>query len=140
MDGKEVFDGKLKEWFEQFYFFSRWSKRMNVDEVVEYYTKVCTEYSEVIRKSLNGELSVVYGEKKVKMDIFYFIVMNDYNVRYVDSVILVFLFIYGGFWQVGSRKMYNFVSNVWIKVGCIVVIVGYNLVLEVRVEQMVIEI
>lgn len=140
MDGKEAFDGKSKEWLEQFYSPSRWSKRMNADEVVEYHTKVCMEYSEATRKSLNGELSVAYGEKKAKMDIFYPTAMNDYNARYADSTTPVFLFIHGGFWQAGSRKMYNFVSNAWIKAGCIAAIVGYNLAPEARVEQMVTEI
>lgn len=67
------------------------------------------------------------------MDVFYFL-LNDY-----DSV-LVIVFIYGGYWQEGSKDLYSFVSNLWIKVGCIVVVLGYNFVLEVSVEQIIIEI
>ena len=140
MGGKEGFDGKSKEWLEQFYSPSRWSKRMNADAVVEYHTKVCMEFSETTQQSLNGELSIAYGEKKAKMDIFYPNAMNDDNARYADSATPVFLFIHGGYWQAGSRKMYNFVSNAWIKAGCIAAIVGYNLAPEARVEQMVSEI
>jgi len=113
---------------------------MNADEVVEYHVKVCTEYSETTRQSLNGELSIAYGEKKAKMDIFYPTAMNDDYVRYVDSAMPVLLFIHGGFWQEGSRKMYGFVSNAWIKAGCIAAIVGYNLAPEANLEQMVTEI
>lgn len=36
--------------------------------------------------------------------------------------------------------MYDFVSNLWVNVGFIVVIVGYNFVLKVFMDDMVIEI
>ena len=140
MDGKGGFDGKSKEWLEQFYSPSRWSKRMTADEVVEYHVKVCTQYSETVRQSLNCELSIAYGEKKAKMDIFYPTAMNNDNFRYADNAMPILLFFHGGYWQEGSRKMYSFVSNAWIKAGCIAAIVGYNLAPEASVEQMVTEI
>ncbi|XP_020605898.1 kynurenine formamidase-like [Orbicella faveolata] len=139
MDGKEGFDGKSKEWLEKFYSPSRWSKRLTADKVVEYHFKVCTEYSETTRQSLNGELSIAYGEKKAKMDIFYPTAMID-DARYANSAMPVLLFVHGGYWKLGSRKTYAFVSNAWIKAGCIAAIVGYNLAPEASLEQMVTEI
>ena len=60
MNGKVGYDGKSKEWLEVYYSPSRWSKRMNAKQVVEHHVKVCTEYSETTRQSLNGELSLAY--------------------------------------------------------------------------------
>ena len=110
---------------------------MKADEVVDYHMKVCTEYSETTRQSLKGELSIAYGEKKAKMDIFYPTAMNTNNA---DSATPVLLYVHGGYWQAGSRKMYGFVSNAWIKAGCIAAVVGYNLAPEASLQQMVNEI
>ena len=140
MDGKEGFDGKSKEWLQQSYSPSGWSKRMNADKVVEYHWNVCTEHSETTRPSLNGELDIAYGEKKAKMDIFYPTAMSDDNARYADSAMPVLLYIHGGYWKAGSRKFYSFISNAWIHAGCIAAIVGYNLAPEASLEQMVTEI
>lgn len=140
MDGKEGFHGKSKEWLEQYYSPSRWNKRMKADEVVECHIKLCNEYSETTRQSLNGELSIAYGEKKAKMDIFYPTSKNTDYTGYAYSATPVLLFVHGGYWQAGGRKMYDFVSNAWTKAGCIAASVGYNLAPEASLPQMVTEI
>ncbi|XP_078350000.1 kynurenine formamidase-like [Oculina patagonica] len=135
-------EGKTREWLELYYSPSRWSKRMNAEQVVEHHVKVCTDYSETTRQGSNGELSICYGEKKAKMDIFYPTAKNDIpaGYSYEDSTAPVLLFVHGGYWQEGSRKMYSFVSNAWTQAGCVAVIVGYNLAPEANLEEMVAEI
>ena len=44
---------------------------MNPGEAVDYHINICTSYSEITHKNSHLELSVCYGEKKAKMDIFY---------------------------------------------------------------------
>ena len=115
---------------------------MNAQEVIEHHTKVCTDYSETTRQRSNCELSIRYGEKKAKMDIFYPMAKNSDRdgYKYEDSTAPVLLFVHGGYWQEGSRKLYSFVSNAWTQAGCVAAIVGYNLAPEASLEQMVAEI
>ena len=106
---------------------------MGVDEVVPHHVKVCSEYSEATRQNRKAELNIPYGENKAKMDIFY-PVMSDQDIA------PVIVFIHGGFWQECSKDMYSFVSNSWMQAGCIVVVVGYNLAPEARMEEIITEI
>ena len=136
-------DEESKEWLELHYTPNRWSKRMEADEIFEHHVKVCTDYSETTRRRSHGELSIRYGEKKAKMDIFYPMIMNDNSAtthKYKDSATPVLLFVHGGYWQAGSRKIYSFVSNAWTKAGYVAAIVGYTLAPEASLEQMVAEI
>ena len=138
--GKKGMEKKSREWLELYYSPSRWSKRMNAEQVVEHHVKVCNDFSESTRQHLNGELSIRYGEKKAKIDIFYPTAMNDNTAGSEDSTTSVLLFVHGGYWQEGSRKLYSFVSNAWTKAGCVAAIVGYNLAPEASLEQMVAQI
>lgn len=115
---------------------------MNAEQVMEHHVKVCTDYSETTRRGSNCELSIRYGEKKAKMDIFYPMTMNSDRAGYrsEDSNAPVLLFVHGGYWQEGSRKLYSFVSNAWTQAGFVAAIVGYNLAPEASLEQMVAEI
>ena len=78
------------------------------------------------------------------MDIFYPSQETDetaVSVKKIDgSSALVVLFVHSGYWQVGSRKIYSFVSKSWTKAGCVVAVVGYNLAPEASLNQMVSEI
>ena len=78
------------------------------------------------------------------MDIFYPLQETDetaVSVKKIDgSSALVVLFVHSGYWQVGSRKIYSFVSKSWTKAGCVVAVVGYNLAAEASLNQMVSEI
>ena len=113
---------------------------MATDMVVGHHVKVCTEYSETTRQSSHGELSIRYGEMKAKMDIFYPMTANDPSAAGCNSATPVLLFLHGGYWQEGSRKIYSFVSNAWTKAGYVAAIVGYTLAPEASLEQMVAEI
>ena len=78
------------------------------------------------------------------MDIFYPLQETDetaVSVKKIDgSSAPVVLFVHSGYWQVGSRKIYSFVSKSWTKAGCVVAVVGYNLAAEASLNQMVSEI
>ena len=77
------------------------------------------------------------------MDIFYPSQENDDtagSVKKNSGSAPVVLFVHGGYWQVGSRKIYSFVSKSWTKAGCVVAVVGYNLAPEASLNQMVSEI
>ena len=106
---------------------------MGADKVVQHHVKVCSECSEETKQSLNVELSVLYGEGKAKMDVFY-PPLNDHD----NAPVIVF--IHGGYWQQGSKDMYSFVGNSWTKAGCNAVVLGYNLAPEASVEQIITEI
>lgn len=64
-------DKEKNEWLAKYYSPSMWNKRMNPGEVADYHVNICTSYSETSCKNSHCELSVCYGEKKAKMDIFY---------------------------------------------------------------------
>ena len=78
------------------------------------------------------------------MDIFYPSQENDDTAGSVKknsgSAPVVVLFVHGRYWQVGSRKIYSFVSKSWTKAGCVVAVVGYSLAPEASLNQMVSEI
>ena len=115
---------------------------MNPGEVADYHVNICTSYSEITCKNSHCELSVCYGEKKAKMDIFYPLQETDetaVSVKKVGAPVVV-LFVHGGYWQAGSKKIYSFVSKSWTKAGCVVAVVGYNLAPEASLNQMVSEI
>ena len=126
-------DDKAREWLQLQYHPSKWSKRMEVNEVVPHHLKVCGEYSEATRQSLKAELNIPYGANKAKMDIFY-PVMSDQDTA------PVIVHIHGGYWQLCSKDMYSFVSNSWTQAGCIAVVVGYNLAPEASMEEIIAEI
>ena len=69
------------------------------------------------------------------MDIFYPLQETDETAVSVKKIggnsAPVVLFVHGGYWQVGSRKIYSFVSKSWTKAGCVAAVVGYNLAPEV---------
>ena len=106
---------------------------MDADEVVPHHVKMCSEYSEATRQNLKAELNMPYGANKAKMDIFY-PVMSDQDIA------PVIVYIHGGYWKRCSKDMYSFVSNSWTQAGCIVVVVGYNLAPEARMEEIITEI
>ena len=137
-------DEEKNEWLAQYYSPSKWNNRMDPGGVVDYHVNICTGYSETTRKSSHCELSVCYGEKKAKMDIFYPAEENDDTAESVHeksgSSAAVVLFVHGGYWQEGSRKIYSFVSESWTKNGCVAAVVGYNLAPEASLDQMVGEI
>ena len=126
-------DEEKNEWLAQHYSPSMWNKRMDPGEVVDSHMNICTSYSEITYKNSHCELSVCYGEKKAKMDIFYPSQETDETAVSVKKIggssAPVVLFVHGGYWQVGSRKIYSFVSKSWTKAGCVVAVVGYNLAL-----------
>ena len=135
-------DEEKNEWLAQYYSPSMWNKRMDPGEVVDYHVNICTSHSENVCKNSRWEPSVCYGEKKAKMDIFYPSQETDetaVSVKKVGAPVVV-LFVHGGYWQVGSRKIYSFVSKSWTKAGCVVAVVGYNLAAEASLNQMVSEI
>ena len=78
------------------------------------------------------------------MDIFYPSQETDETAVSVKKIggssAPVVLFVHGGYWQAGSRKIYSFVSKSWTKAGCVVAVVGYNLAAEASLNQMVSEI
>ena len=77
------------------------------------------------------------------MDIFYPSQENDDtagSVKKNSGSAPVVLFVHGRYWQVGSRKIYSFVSKSWTKAGCVVAVVGYSLAPEASLNQMVSEI
>ena len=137
-------DEEKNEWLAQYYSPSMWNKRMDPGEVVDYHVNICTSQCENVCKNSHWEPSVCYGEKKAKMDIFYPSQETDetaVSVKKIDgSSALVVLFVHSGYWQVGSRKIYSFVSKSWTKAGCVVAVVGYNLAPEASLNQMVSEI
>ena len=133
----------MKEWLALYYSPSTWNKRMDPAQVVDHHVNICTGYSEATCKSSHCELSICYGDKKAKIDIFYPTRENDdttgSNNEGNGSAAPVLLFVHGGYWQAGSRKIYSFVSESWTKAGCVAAIVGYNLAPEASLEQMVAE-
>ena len=126
-------DTKSREWLDLHYSPSKWNKRMTTDEVVKNHVKVCSDYSEITRQKLKGELNISYGANNAKMDIFYPTTIDHDHTT-------VIMFIHGGYWQEGSKDIYSFISNSWAQAGCTVAIVGYNLAPEVSLDRMVGEI
>ena len=137
-------DEEKNEWLAQHYSPSMWNKRMDPGEVVDYHVNICTSQCENVCKNSHWEPSVCYGEKKAKMDIFYPSQENYDTAVSVKKIggssAPVVLFVHGGYWQVGSRKIYSFVSKSWTKAGCVAAVVGYNLAPEASLHQMVSEI
>ncbi|KAJ7372463.1 hypothetical protein OS493_018970 [Desmophyllum pertusum] len=51
--------------------------------------------------------------RKPRWDIFYPMIMNDNSAtthKYKDNATPVLLFVHGGYWQAGSRKIYSFIG------------------------------
>ena len=117
---------------------------MDPGEVVDYHVNICTSHSENVCKNSRWEPSVCYDEKKAKMDIFFPLQETSETAVSVKKIgggsAPVVLFVHGGYWQVGSRKIYSFVSKSWTKAGCVAAVVGYNLAPEASLHQMVSEI
>ena len=105
-------DKDLKEWLALYYSPSTWNKRMDPEQVVDHHVNICTGYSEATRKSSHCELSVRYGNKKAKIDIFYPTREYDYttgsNNEGNGSAAPVLMFVHGGY--AGKQEAGRFIA------------------------------
>ena len=124
-----------REFYEDQYSPSRWVKRMDPKDVVDYHKKKCFDASFRSRENLKNE-TVSYGNKsKENMDIF-----EPDSAECKSEAKAVFVFVHGGYWQETSKDIYNFLADPLTARGVITAVVGYTLAPEVKIDEMINEI
>ncbi|XP_068932133.1 kynurenine formamidase isoform X4 [Petaurus breviceps papuanus] len=118
-----------KEDLEKQYSPSRWSHRLNAEEVIKAHVRVGTEATKEAQASKQSLLGVAYGEGDgEKLDI-YFPAKTSEELSF-------FLFIHGGYWQEGSKDYSAFMVPPLTAAGVAVAVVAYDLAPKGNVDLM----
>ncbi|XP_043818720.1 kynurenine formamidase isoform X2 [Dromiciops gliroides] len=118
-----------KEDLEKQYSPSRWSHRLNAEEVIKAHVQVGTEATQKAREDKESVLDIKYGkEDGEKLDI-YFPDKTSEDLPF-------FLFIHGGYWQEGSKDYSAFMVAPLRAAGVAVVVLAYDLAPKGNIDLM----
>ncbi|XP_072501271.1 kynurenine formamidase isoform X3 [Notamacropus eugenii] len=118
-----------KQDLEKQYSPSRWSHRLNAEEVIKAHFRVGAEVTKEAQASKRSLLGVAYGEGDgEKLDI-YFPAKTSEELPF-------FLFIHGGYWQEGSKDSSAFMVPPLTAAGVAVAVVAYDLAPKGNIDLM----
>ncbi|XP_074081146.1 kynurenine formamidase isoform X2 [Macrotis lagotis] len=108
---------------------SKWSHRLNAEEVIKTHVRVGTEVTKEAQASKQNLLDVAYGEGlDEKLDIYF--------PSQISKELPFFLFIHGGYWQEGSKDYSAFMVPPLTAAGIAVALVAYVLAPKGNLDQM----
>ncbi|XP_007483001.1 kynurenine formamidase isoform X2 [Monodelphis domestica] len=118
-----------KEDLEKQYSPSRWSHRLNAEEVIKAHVQVGTEATKKAQAREENLLGVAYGDGDgEKLDIYF--------PTKTSAELPFFLFIHGGYWQEGSKDYSAFMVPPLTAAGVAVAVIAYDLAPKGNIDLM----